>query len=67
MFTTAFLARMRIKNRLKRVFESAKGYIRKEIGEKIQLRYVPDIHFKYDNSLEYGQEMDNLLDKIIRN
>jgi ribosome-binding factor A len=48
-------------------FESAKGYIRKEIGEKIQLRYVPDIHFKYDNSLEYGQEMDNLLDKIIRN
>lgn len=45
-------------------FKSAKGYIRKEIGERIQLRYVPDIHFKYDNSLEHGQEMDNLLAKI---
>ncbi|MBW1672195.1 MAG: 30S ribosome-binding factor RbfA, partial [Deltaproteobacteria bacterium] len=29
-------------------FESAKGFIRKEIGEKLHLRYVPNIRFIYD-------------------
>ena len=48
-------------------FESAKGFIRKDVGEKLHLQYVPDIHFKYDNSLEYGQEIDSLLNKITPN
>ena len=45
-------------------FESAKGFIRKEIGERLHLRYVPDIQFKYDMSLESGQRMERLLEKI---
>jgi ribosome-binding factor A len=45
-------------------FESAKGFIRKEIGERLHLRYVPDIHFKYDISLECGQKMERLLKEI---
>ena len=45
-------------------FESAKGFIRKEIGERLHLRYVPDIQFRYDRSLEYGQKMDRLLDEL---
>ena len=45
-------------------FESAKGFIRKEIGERVHLKYIPDIRFKYDTSLEYGQKMERLLEKI---
>lgn len=45
-------------------FESAKGFIRKEIAERLQLRYVPDIQFIFDISLEYGQKMERLLEKI---
>ncbi len=45
-------------------FESAKGFIRKEIGERLHLRYVPDIQFRYDISLEYGQKMERLLEKL---
>jgi len=45
-------------------FESAKGFIRREIGERVHLRYIPDIQFKYDMSLEYGQKMEKLLEKI---
>jgi len=45
-------------------FESAKGFIRKEIGERLHLRYVPDIQFKFDISLESGQRMERLLEKI---
>ena len=45
-------------------FESAQGFIRKEIGERLHLRYVPKIQLKYDTSLEYGQRIDKLLDKL---
>ena len=45
-------------------FESAKGYIRREIGERLQLRYVPDMQFKYDSSLEYGQKMERIFEEL---
>ena len=45
-------------------FESARGFIRKVIGEKLHLRYVPDIQFRYDVSLEYGQKIDKLLEEV---
>ena len=45
-------------------FESAKGFIRREIGERLQLRYVPDIQFRYDESLDYGQKMERVLAKL---
>jgi len=44
-------------------FESAKGFIRKEIGERLHLRYIPAIRFIYDISLEYGDKMERLLEK----
>jgi len=45
-------------------FESAKGFLRKEIGERLHLRYVPAIRFIYDISLEYGEKIERLLRKI---
>jgi ribosome-binding factor A len=45
-------------------FESARGFIRREIGERLQLRYVPDIQFRYDESLDYGQNMERILAKL---
>ncbi len=43
---------------------SAKGYIRKEMGRNLRLRYVPDIMFKYDNTLDYGNRIDNILHEL---
>jgi ribosome-binding factor A len=45
-------------------FESARGYIRREIGERLHLRYVPDMQFRYDSSLEYGQKMERILEGL---
>jgi ribosome-binding factor A len=33
---------------------SAKGYVRKELGRRIRLRYTPEIIFKFDPSIEYA-------------
>jgi ribosome-binding factor A len=39
------------------------GYLRKEIGQRLRLRYAPEIHFHYDDSIEYGQRIEDLLKK----
>jgi ribosome-binding factor A len=44
---------------------SARGFIRKEMAKTLRMRYVPDIIFKYDDSVDYGRRIDSLLDEII--
>jgi ribosome-binding factor A len=34
--------------------DSAKGYVRKELGRRVRLRYTPEIIFKFDSSVEYA-------------
>jgi ribosome-binding factor A len=44
--------------------DSAKGYIKREIGLRTELRYVPDIIFEHDPTLETGDRMERLFDKL---
>ncbi|CAB1083550.1 Ribosome-binding factor A [Olavius algarvensis Delta 1 endosymbiont] len=45
-------------------FESARGFIKRSLAGKLGLRYMPDLKFFYDESFEYGSQIDQLLDKI---
>jgi len=45
-------------------FEHSQGYIRSVIGKAVKVRYVPSLIFKFDESYEYGQKMDRILDEI---
>ena len=45
-------------------FKSAKGLIRKAIGQNIKLRHVPDLLFKIDNSMEYGRHITKIIDSL---
>ncbi len=44
--------------------QRATGYIKKQLGGKLQLRYIPDLIFKVDHSFEYGSKIDRLLQTI---
>ena len=44
--------------------ESAKGFIKREIGPRMDLKYMPDIVFKYDPSLQIGEHMEKLFDRL---
>lgn len=46
------------------VVDRATSYIRKEIGQRIQLRHVPELRFVLDHSLERGVRVLTLLDKL---
>lgn len=43
---------------------SAKGYIRKEIGSNIDLRHSPEPVFYLDQSIEQGIYMSKLIDSV---
>lgn len=42
----------------------AVGFLRRELGKRLQLRYVPEIKFMFDESFEYGDRIDRLLVEI---
>jgi len=46
---------------------SAKGFIKGELGRRLNLRYVPELIFKLDSSLEYGARISQLLTEIANN
>ena len=42
-------------------FDSARGYIKRTLAHELGLKYMPDIKFFYDDSLEYGSHIDRLI------
>ena len=43
---------------------SASGFIRREIGKKIDLRYTPEFIFELDDSIEHGARIEQLLNNL---
>lgn len=47
-----------------RALEHAKGFIRSKLGEELTIRHIPDIQFVLDRSIEQGDHVLALLDKL---
>lgn len=43
---------------------AATGYIRRELGERLGLRYVPELAFQLDDSIERGARIMELLKEV---
>ncbi|GMR16350.1 MAG: 30S ribosome-binding factor RbfA [Gammaproteobacteria bacterium] len=48
-----------------KILEGAAGFLRHELAKRMQLRIVPHIHFKYDESIAYGNELSALINKAM--
>ena len=44
--------------------QKAAGFLKRELGKRITLRYMPDLIFVYDKSFEYGSRIEKLLSEI---
>jgi len=44
--------------------EAAKGFIRREVTARIQLRVSPEIYFVFDKSIVEGDKIDRLLREV---
>ncbi len=45
-------------------FESAGGFIKRTLAGELNLRYMPELRFYYDESFDYGDHINKLLKKI---
>ena len=45
---------------------SAGGFIRKEIGHRLNLRHTPEFSFVLDNSIEHGAHISEIIDSITK-
>lgn len=44
--------------------QKARGYIRSELAQAIQIRHAPDLEFRLDRSIEHGIRISSLLDSL---
>lgn len=47
-----------------KALKSASGFIRHELRERVDIRQIPELNFIYDESIEYGQKIEEILEEI---
>ncbi len=47
-----------------RVLKQSSGFIRSLIAKRINMRYTPELVFEFDDSIEYGARIDEIINKI---
>ena len=45
--------------------KNALGYLKRVLGREVDLRYIPDLKFYYDESFDYGSKIDKILNSLI--
>ncbi len=46
------------------VLQKAKGHIRTELAQQLQIRHAPELEFRLDKSIEHGIRMSSLLEEL---
>lgn len=59
-----FMTRLDDKELVERELNEAAGFIRKELAHSLNLRSTPELKFVYDKSLDYGERIESIIDKI---
>ncbi|TYP54295.1 30S ribosome-binding factor RbfA [Thermosediminibacter litoriperuensis] len=44
--------------------KNAEGFIRRELANRVRLKFIPELNFKLDESIEYGIHISKLLKDI---
>ena len=53
------------KKKVTAALESAKGYIKRELGKRLKTRMIPELYFHVDSSIAYGVRMIKKVDEQI--
>lgn len=48
----------------KKALDSAKGFIRRKLCDRIDIRHMPELEFIYDESIAYGKNIENIIDNL---
>jgi len=45
-------------------FNSAAGYMRRELAHRLNIRVTPELSFEFDDSIEHGVNLVNYIDRV---
>lgn len=45
--------------------ERCGGFLRKRLGDQLSMRYTPELRFSYDESVQRGRRIEELLDDVL--
>jgi ribosome-binding factor A len=45
-------------------FNSAAGYLRRELAHRLNIRVTPELSFEFDDSIEHGVNLVHLIDRV---
>ena len=48
----------------KKGLKSASGWLRRELGRSMELRYTPELVFEIDHSIEYGAHISQVINSL---
>ena len=55
---------MRDEKEFKKGLRSASGWLRRELGSSLPLRYTPELVFEIDHSIEYGAHISKMIQDL---
>lgn len=47
-------------------FKKASGFIKHALAQELDLRYMPELQFLYDDSIDYGIHIDSVLKRLVK-
>ena len=65
-FSKIWLSVMGLENEkeFRRGIKSASGWLRRELGSVLNLRYTPELVFELDHSIEYGAHINEVINSL---
>lgn len=67
-FAKVFVSMINEKNKKEnlKILKQSSGYFRSEVARRVNLRTTPELIFEFDESLEYGSRIDEILKDITK-
>lgn len=50
-----------------KALKSAAGFIRHELRDRVDIRQIPELRFVYDESIEYSEKIEDIIEQIHEN
>lgn len=47
-----------------KALKNASGFIRHELMDRVDIRHIPELSFVYDESIDYGKKIENIIESI---
>lgn len=52
------------KTKVSEDINKAASFIRGKLSERVEIRHTPELRFIYDESIEYGERMEKIIDNL---